>query len=158
MAGFGPARAADTFGAFISELRPVCARGAASDCVDAVNRFLDADANGRIELGELEGVRGLAYRAVQNKSSGLNVIERNLTAVALMVMKYAGLPQVFGNFDTDGDGALSKAELFADFRIDHRPFAKIVKDPRAVDWKSFAGRFGKVGYLITDLLPPSHRR
>jgi hypothetical protein len=154
----GGAEAANPFGAFIQGLRPVCARAPAADCAAAVGRFLDANGNGRIELKELEQAQSAAGRSIADTGSGLNAIERNMTFVGLMVMKHAGLPQVFANFDANGDGVLSRAELFADFRIDRRPFGAIVKDPKAVDWKAFAARFGKVGYLITGLLPPSHRR
>ncbi len=81
-----------------------------------------------------------------------------MIAVALMVVRHAGLARVFANFDTNADGALSTEELFADFRTDQRSFGAVVKDPKGVNWKTFAQRFGKVGFLITDLLPPSHRR
>jgi hypothetical protein len=153
----GGAWAADPFGAFVKSLRPTCARAPSADCVSAVSAFLDANGNGRVEFHELQRVLAQAGKSVGNKASPLNGIERNMTVVALMVMRYAGPAQVFANFDANRDGVLSTEELFADFRIDRRPFGRIVKDPKAVDWKRFAGRFGKVGYLITDLLPPSHK-
>ena len=81
-----------------------------------------------------------------------------MISVALMVVRHAGLPNVFANFDANSDGALTNEELFADFRIDQRSFSAIVKDPKSVNWKTFAQRFGKVGFLIKDLLPPSHQR
>lgn len=153
----GEARATDPFGAFIKGLRPTCARAPSADCVSAVSAYLDANGNGRVEFWELQRVLTQAGRAVGDKGSALNGIERNLTAVGLMVVRYAGPAKVFANFDSNRDGGLTSEELFADFRIDRRPFGKIVKDPKAVDWKRFAGRFGKVGFLITDLLPPSHK-
>ena len=60
--------------------------------------------------------------------------------------------------DANDDGGLSEDEIFADFQRDQRPMAKIVADPDSVDWASFAGRFGKLGFLVLDLLPPSHRK
>ena len=96
--------------------------------------------------------------SVRNKASVLKPLERNMIAVALMVVHHAGLAKVFSNFDTNSDGGLNNDELFADFRMDQRSFGAIVKDPKSVNWKTFAQRFGKVGFLITDLLPPSHRR
>jgi hypothetical protein len=153
----GGARAADPFGAFVKSLRPTCARAPSADCVTAVSAYLDANGNGRVEYSELQRALTDAGKAVGDKGSALNGIERNLTAVALLALRYAGPAQVFANFDANRDGGLSTEELFADFRIDRRPFGKIVKDPKAVNWKRFAGRFGKVGYLITDLLPPGHK-
>ncbi|MDH3239465.1 MAG: hypothetical protein OEO83_02245 [Alphaproteobacteria bacterium] len=154
----GEAWAGDPFGAFIKALRPTCARAPSADCASAVAAYLDTNGNGRVEFGELQRALAQAGRSVGDKGSALNGIERNLTVVALMAVRYAGAAEVFANFDANRDGSLSTAELFADFRIDRRPFGQIVKDPKAVDWKRFAGRFGKVGFLITDLLPPSHRR
>jgi hypothetical protein len=153
----GGASAADPFGAFVKSLRPTCARAPSADCVSAVSAYLDANGNGRVEYSELQRALTQAGKAVGDKGSALNGIERNLIAVALLALRYAGPAQVFANFDADRDGGLSTEELFADFRIDRRPFGKIVKDPKAVNWKRFAGRFGKVGYLITDLLPSSHK-
>lgn len=153
----GGAHAADPFGAFIKSLRPTCARAPSAHCVSAVSAYLDANGNGRVEFRELQRALAQAGKSAGDKGSALNGIERNLTVVGLLAMRYAGPAQVFANFDANRDGGLSTEELFADFRIDRRPFGKIVKDPKAVDWKRFAGRFGKVGYLITDLLPPSHK-
>jgi hypothetical protein len=151
-------RAADPFASFIVGLRSACGQGPSTHCVGAVSAFLDTNASGRIELRELRQASHKARLSVRNKASMLRPLERNMIAVALMVMHHAGLAQVFSNFDTNADGGLSNEEMFADFRIDQRPFGTIVKDPKSVNWKTFAQRFGKVGFLITDLLPPLHRR
>ena len=158
LAGSGITRAADPFAAFFVTLRSACTQGPSTNCVAAVSAFLDTDASGRIELRELERARRKADLSVRNKASPLKPLERNMIAVALMVVHHAGLAKVFSNFDTNADGGLNNDELFADFRIDQRPFATLVKDQKSVNWKSFAQRFGKVGFLITDLLPPSLRR
>ena len=158
LSGSGLVRAADPFAAFIVGLRSACAQGPSTNCVGAVSAFLDTDASGRVELGELKQARQKASFSVRNRAPALKPLERNMIAVALMVVHHAGLAKVFSNFDTNADGTLSNKELFADFRIDHRSFGAIVKDPKSVNWKTFAQRFGKVGFLITDLLPPPHRR
>lgn len=152
------ARAAVPFDDFIVGLRSACARAPAATCAGAIGAYLDSDADGGIELREVERARDRARRAARDEKSALNSVERSLIAVALMVFKHAGLPEVFANFDADADGRLSQAELFADFRLDRRSFKDVIADPDAVDWKRFAGRFGKVGFLITDLLPSSHRK
>jgi hypothetical protein len=64
---------------------------------------------------------------------------------------------VFSNFDSNGDGGLDEDEMFADFDLDQRPFAELVSDPDAVDWQSFATRFGPAGILIIGLLPEEYR-
>ena len=82
----------------------------------------------------------------------------SFTLVVLMVLKQTGLPKLFDSFDADGDGALTRAELFADFRFDKRPFAKLAADPSAVDWATFGKRFGPIGALLASLLRPAPRR
>ncbi len=158
LAGSNIARAAGPFDAFIVGLRSACAKSPSTNCTHAVGAFLDTNASGGIELRELEQALSKARSSVRNKASKLSPLERNMIAVALMVVRHAGLARVFANFDTNADGALSTEELFADFRTDQRSFGAVVKDPKGVNWKTFAQRFGKVGFLITDLLPPSHRR
>ena len=86
------------------------------------------------------------------------MIERNLTTIALLALQQVKLAEVFANFDGDGDGGLSEGELFADFRLGPRPLGDIIADPEGVDWAAFAARFGKVGFLVTDLLPPGRRQ
>ena len=151
-------RAADPFEAFVVGLRSACAKAPATNCTGAVSAFLDTNASGRIELRELRRASKKAGSSVRNKASALKPLERNMISVALMVIHHAGLAKVFSNFDTNADGGLNNDELFADFRLDQRSFGAVIKDPKSVNWKSFAQRFGKVGFLIIDLLPPSHRR
>jgi hypothetical protein len=150
--------AADPFASFITGLRSACAKPPASRCAAAINGYLDTDASGRIELRELEAAREQAKLSIRNKPSPLSGMERNIIAVGLMIINHAELAKVFANFDANGDGGLTSAEMFADFRMDRRPFRAIVKDPNAVNWKAFAARFGKVGFLITGLVPKPSRR
>jgi hypothetical protein len=153
-AGPEVARAADPFEGFIVGLRSTCARAPAASCTAAVNSFLDSDRSGRVEPDELEAASRMATASIGKSDGPLNATERSSIAVALMILKSAGMPQVFAGFDTNGDGGVDRAEMFQDFRIDRRPFGAIVRDRKSVDWSTFAQRFGKVGGLITGLVPP----
>ena len=148
-----PAYARNPYAGFIIGLRDVCAREPAHVCTGRVAAFLDSNNDKRITLQEFESVRATADTAVRDRGSGLSAIERNMTAIGLLTLQHAKLADVFAAFDTDRSGELSEAELFADFRLDQRPLAKIIADPDGVDWQSFSGRFGKFGFLVRDLLP-----
>lgn len=153
-----PAMAQDSFTGFIIGLRDVCAEAPARNCTGQASSFLDSDNDRQVSLPEFEAARAQAKASVADKESELSAIERNLISVALLIFNQAKLPAVFARFDADNDGGLSEDEIFADFQLDQRPMAKIVADPNGVDWNSFAGRFGKLGFLVLDLLPPSHRK
>lgn len=153
-----PASAQETFAGFIVGLRDVCAEEPARACTKQVTSFLDGDNDNRVSLREFENVRVQAKAAVKGRDSGLSTTERNLISVGLLALPHANLAAIFANFDTDGDGGLSEDELFADFALDRRPLGKVIADPGGVDWNSFAARFGKIGFLVHDLLPPSHRK
>jgi hypothetical protein len=148
------ARAADPFENFIVGLRSTCARAPATSCTTAVSRFLDSDRNGKVEPDELEATSRMATASIGKSDGPLNATERSSVAVALMILKSAGMPQIFAGFDSNGDGGIDRAEMFQDFRIDRRPFGAIVRDRKSVDWSAFARRFGKVGGLINGLVPP----
>jgi hypothetical protein len=96
----------------------------------------------------------MATASIGKSDGPLNATERSSVAVALMILKSAGMPQIFAGFDSNGDGGIDRAEMFQDFRIDRRPFGAIVRDRKSVDWSAFARRFGKVGGLINGLVPP----
>jgi hypothetical protein len=153
----GPAGAADgdRFGALFGELRAVCANPPAGACADRVVAFLDTDGDGSVERRELEAVRLLARAEMRQPKSGLSNNERGAIALALMALESAGSGAVFSGFDQDGDGRVGRAEIFADFRLDRRPFNAVVADPDAVDWQAFADRFGKSGRLFLPLLTAS---
>ncbi len=153
-----PAAGQDAFTGFIKGLRDVCAEKPAAACTERVTAYLDVDNDKLVSLDEFETVRDLAKIAVANGEKELSATERNLIAIGLLTLQHAKLDNVFAKFDTDGNGGLSEQEMFADFEVDQRPFGDIVADPDSVDWPAFAERFGKVGFLVMDLLPPSHRR
>jgi len=152
-----PAYAQDSFAGFIVGLRDVCDQEPARICTQRVAAFLDSDNDSRISLEEFQNVHAQAKSAVKRRESSLSATEHNLISIGLLALPRANLAAIFARFDADADGGLSEDELFADFALDQRPLGKIIADPGGVDWKSFAARFGKIGFLVLDFLPPSHR-
>ncbi len=152
-----PATAQESFAGFIASLRDVCAQQPARTCTRRVSTFLDSDKDERITLREVETVRAQARSTVRDRTSGLNGAERSSISIGLLALPRANLATVFANFDTDRDGGLSEDELFADFRLDQRPLAKIIADPDSVDWTTFATRFGEIGLFLLELLPARRR-
>ena len=159
MTAFGapPALAQDSFASFIVGLRDVCAQQPSRTCTRRVSSFLDRDNDDRVSLQEVETVRAQAQSTARDRNSAISGIERTSISIGLLALPRANLPAVFANFDTDRDGGLSEDELFADFRLDQRPLARIVADPNGVDWTAFAMRFGEVGLFLLKLLPASRR-
>jgi len=153
-----PASARDSFAGFIVGLRDVCALEPARACTKQVSSFLDGDNDSQVSLREIEHVHAQAKSTVKRRDSSLSTTERNLISIGLLALPHANLATIFARFDADADGGLSEDELFADFELDQRPLDKIISDPDGVDWKAFAARFGKIGFLVLDLLPPSHRK
>lgn len=152
----GAARASEVlFGRFFDTATSYCRTAPAPDCVGRLWPIVDHNRDGVLAIGEVEAVFRSAHSWAGRPTGSPNAIERNVAVVSLMVLRYAGLRTVFGNFDADGNGVLTRAEVFGDFRMDGRPFAKLVADKDAVDWHAFAGKFGKAGVLIRDILPPA---
>lgn len=137
----------------VGELRTICGSASSQICSRAVYGFLDDNRDNRLTLDEVQSAQTHATSAVQNRQNGLTADERVLFGLALIGMKSAGAAQVFTNFDTDGDGDLSHGELFADVKLDNRPFAVLANDPDAVDWRKLAGRFGAFGQSLVGMLP-----
>jgi hypothetical protein len=148
------------FGHFLTVAKRYCATAPARSCIDRLWPVADRNRDGVLELGEVQALDDDARVWAQTVDRSRRDPERDTTLVVLMVLKQAGLPQVFDRFDTDHDGALTPAELFADFKFDKRPFPKIVGDPSAVDWVTLGNRFGPIGTLLASLLdpkPPRHQ-
>jgi hypothetical protein len=137
----------------LAELRVACASAPAAVCADRAAALFDGNRDGGVSRDELAAAQQRLRGEAQAKESVLNDQERLLVAVALAALDRAGPETVFAGFDANGDGRLDRAELFADFRLDKRPFATLVGDPKAVDWQRFAGRFGETGKLFLALLP-----
>lgn len=157
LVGVGVAHATAVFDGFVDSMRVICAEQPSASCAYAVRTFLDADGNGYVTQDEVVQARDEARDSMKSQESRLGPEERGIVAVALLVTQDSQIPGVFSNFDSNGDGGLDEDEMFADFSLDQRPFAELVSDPDAVDWQSFATRFGPAGILIIGLLPEEYR-
>lgn len=142
-----------TFESQIAGVRTVCDSASSEACSKAVHKFLDTNNDARVSFKEVEAAQASASASVQDRTSGLTPDERVLFGLALIGMKSAGATQVFTNFDTNGDGGLAHSEMFADVRLDNRPFAVLTNDPDAVDWQALAGRFGTFGRSLVGMVP-----
>lgn len=152
-AGAEPTGDANILDVRISETRVICARGPSTNCSRAIHRVMDSDGDDMVSLDEIDSARMQATRLVHDRKSSLSPEERTIFGLAVFGLISAGPPQVFANFDTDKNGALDHDEMFADIRLDQRPFATVVNDPGAVDWTSLANRFGKLGQTLIRQLP-----
>lgn len=150
--------AGDDFGRFLDVAKGYCVTAPARSCVNRLWPFADRNRDGALDLGEVQALEKDAGAWAQTVDRKRNDPERDTTLIVLMVLKQTGVPKVFDSFDADRDGALTPAELFADFRLDKRPFAKLAADPSAVNWASFGNRFGPIGTLLASLLRPAPRR
>jgi hypothetical protein len=153
----GLAQATAVFDGFVSSMREVCSQQPSTSCAFAVRTYLDADGNGSVTQDEVIQARDEARAAMASNESQLSPEARSIIAVALLVTQDEQIPGVFSNFDSNGDGGIDEDEMFADFTLDQRPFTEVVSDPDAVDWQSFATRFGPTGLLIIALLPEEYR-
>jgi len=148
-----PARAEATFDKQVAATRALCERAASTACAKATHKVLDLDGNGTVSFVEIEYIRAAAMASVQDRKSLLNPEERTIFGLALIGLKSAGAREVFANFDTNRDAKLDVEELFADVRLDQRPMAAVTADENAVNWPGLAGRFGKLGQSLIQLLP-----
>lgn len=138
--------------AALSDMRIACAAAPSTVCASRAAALLDADGDGGVTREEMTaGVHRMRVEA-QSNASTLNESERLMIAIAVAALDRAGPLEVFGRFDANRDGRVDRAEMFADFRLDQRPFDKLVADPQAVDWPAFTARFGETGKLFLPLL------
>ena len=151
--GPGPSAAARAFAAFLGQSAPVCVREAARRCVDAGWRFADRNRDGRLTVGELEAVRGELRDWLTWSGNGIAPQEKRNVLLGLMVVEAIGLPQLFESYDTDGDRAISRAELLADVRLDERPLGAILSDTNSVDWASVRQRLGALAPALGSIAP-----
>lgn len=151
-----PAHAAgEGFGRFLDAARGHCATAPAPACIDRLWPYADGNRDGVLTLAEVQRLEKDAAAWAQTVDRTRKDPERDTTLMVLMVLKQAQLPRAFDGFDSDRDGVLTRDELFADFKFDNRPFARLAADPEAVNWTSFGNRFGPIGVLLASLMRPA---
>jgi len=150
--------AGEGFARFLDMAKGYCITAPARSCVDRLWPFADRNRDGVLDLGEVQALETDAGAWARTVDRSRKDPERDTTLVVLMVLRQTGLPKVFDGFDADRDGALTRAELFADFRFDKRPFARLAADPSAVDWVTFGNRFGPIGALLASMMRPAPRQ
>ncbi len=149
-----PTPAVQAFDSFMTHSNPVCQKQSSHRCVDMGWRFADRDGDGTLTLQEVQAVRAEMGEWLLWKGVAIPVRERANVAMGLMVADSAGLPAVFASYDANGDGRLTKAELFADVRLDERPLGKVLTDEKSVDRQRFSQRLGPMSKLAEALMQP----
>lgn len=153
--GLAPALAQDgavaRFDAFARRIGPLCASAPSTLCFEEAFEAIDRDRSEGIELMELMAVRTDLERWLEARGQELRPLERRYLTLGLQVVDLIGLATLFGSYDSDGDGRLSRAEVTADITLDERRLGAVVGDPDAVDWTSIRARLGA---LAAPLLPP----
>ena len=149
----GPSATARAFAAFLGQASPVCLRDAARRCVEAGWRFADRDRDARVSAAELETVRTELREWLTWPDNGIRPQEKRGVLIGLIVVESLGLPRLVESYDTDGDGALSRAELLSDVRLDERPLGEVLSDSDAVDWGSLRTRLGALAPALEALTP-----
>ena len=149
-----PSAAARAFAAFLGQASPLCLSQAARRCVEAGWRFADRDRDARVSPAELEAVRQELRAWLSWQDNGIRPHEKRAVLLGLMVVETLGLPRLVESYDADGDGALSRAELLSDVRLDERPLGEVLSDSSAVDWGSLRTRLGALTPAIQNLAPP----
>lgn len=125
-----------------------CPTAPAEACLAAAFAFLDADGDGRVVAGELRAAETGGREWLARNGERLPPGDRGLLAALLLAAQVTAPATVIGAYDTDGDGALTPAELFADIRTDGRPLGRLLRDPHAVDWEAVGRRFGWVAGIL----------
>ncbi len=125
-----------------------CPTAPAAACLAAAFAFLDADGDGRVVAGELRAAETGGREWLARNGKRLPPADRALLASLLLAAQATAPETVIEAYDTDGDGALTPAELFADIRTDGRPLGRLLRDPEAVDWEAMGRRFGWVAGIL----------
>lgn len=149
-----PSRAAVAFEHFIRRNGALCLSSPSTDCFAQGWRFADRNGDGALALEELTEIRGELLEWTEWRGESLRGGERLGISTGIWIVDSVGLPTLFAGFDSDGSGDLSQKELLADVRLDERPIAKVLLDPKAVDRKAIAGRLGKLSPMLDALLKP----
>lgn len=139
-----PSAGAGTFDKFLTLASPVCEHQSSLLCVDVAWRFTDHDDDQRLSLGELKRMRDNLRAWLSWKEKEIPVPQRRMVQFGLMLVDGVGLSYLVENYDTDGDGAISRTELLSDVRLDARPLGQVLLDSNAVDWDSLGRRLGPI--------------
>lgn len=143
-----PTAAVGRFDRFVASSGPTCQREASGRCVDLGLAFADRDGDGRLSVDELDVVRRELKAWLAWKGPKLTPAERTGASLGVWLVDTAGLPALFDSFDANGDGRVTRGELLADVRLDHRPLGDVLLDPEAVDRSAVAGRVGKLAPFL----------
>lgn len=136
----------------IENSRTVCETRPAQRCIDAGWAFADADRDGVLDLTEIQRLRRMTEQWVVTKGKSLPPRQQGSIVMGLMLVDSAGLPTLFANYDSNGDGKLTQAELFADVKLDNRPLPWILADRDAVDLQASRRKLGALGPLLDGVI------
>ena len=150
-AGEAAPQAIAAFDRFLATSGPVCERQVAAKCVDVAWAFADRDGDRRLSLGELQGVRDDLGAWFKAKEQAIPQAQRRLVQLGLLLIDGIGLPYLIESYDADGDGAISRAELLTDVRLDARPLSQVLLDAQAVDWAALRQRLGPIAATLNGL-------
>jgi len=139
-----PEDAAARFDRLADELVPLCVNAAATRCFETAFARADADGDGRLAVVEIDDLRLDANAWFLARRAELSVREQTVIALSLASLNAAGVERLVAAYDRDGDGALDRAEVTADIRLDDRPLPLLVRDEEAVDWAAIRDRLGAV--------------
>ena len=128
--------------------RSVCETRPAQRCIDAGWAFADTNRDNVLDLAEIQRVRRLTEQWVIARGKSLPPRQQGSVLMGLMLVDSAGLPVLFANYDLNGDGRMTQAELFADVALDDRPLPWILADRDAVDLQASRRKLGALGPLL----------
>lgn len=148
----GPSPAVAAFDRFVATSSPVCVSRPSAACVDAGWIYADANADDQLSLAEMMAVKSTLSAWAIWREQRLSARERGGIALGLWIVGMVGLDDLFRSYDTDQNGALSRAEFLADVRLDSRPLGEVLSDPEAVDRKALEARVEALAPLVEGLL------
>lgn len=139
------------FDHFLAMTSPVCERQSSVLCVDTAWRAADRDGDRRLSLAEFQSIRDELRAWLTWKGEAVPQAQRRTIQLGLLIVDGIGLPKLLDSYDTDRDGAISRAELLADVSLDARPLGQILLDGAAVDWEALSRRLGPMAGSLTGL-------
>lgn len=140
------------FDSFIAASAPICLHQPSRRCVDAGFGFADADGDGKLSLAELKAVRADLDSWLAWRGPTLRPQERGAVLFGAQLVDAIGLERLLDSYDEDRDGLVSRAELLADVRLDHRPLAEVLADENALDRRALQRRLGALAPAVDGML------